>query len=180
MQDLNALSREQLIAMLQDAAKLWLAHDGLWFQAVEQAHGMESAVARDAEAWEKFSAIEARRIMRREGIEPGGRLEALARALQHRLYALLNVQETRLEEEEGRLIFRMNQCRVQSARQRKGLPDFPCKSVGIVEFSCFAAAVDPRIRTRCICCPPDDHPKEYFCAWEFTLDPSISPPPLGR
>ncbi|MFA5383931.1 MAG: DUF6125 family protein [Eubacteriales bacterium] len=28
------------------------------------------------------------------------------------------------------MIFRMNTCRVQAARKRKGMPEFPCKSVG--------------------------------------------------
>lgn len=64
----------------------------------------------------------------------------------------------------------MNDCRVQAARKRKNLPDFPCRPVGLVEYANFARAVDPRIRTRCIACPPDDHPEEYFCAWEFWLE----------
>ena len=72
----------------------------------------------------------------------------------HRLYARLNVQEV-TELSDRRAVFVMRDCRVQSARKRKGLPDFPCKSVGIVEYSEFARAVDPRIRTECIACPPD-------------------------
>jgi hypothetical protein len=38
-----------------------------------------------------------------------------------------------------------------------------------VEFTYFAEAIDPRIRTVCIGCPPDDHPEEWFCAWRFTI-----------
>ncbi|WP_369730633.1 DUF6125 family protein [Anaeromyxobacter sp. Fw109-5] len=36
----------------------------------------------------------------------------------------------------------------------------------------FARTVDPRIRTRCLACPPDDHPDELWCAWEFTIGSS--------
>lgn len=165
--DIDELSTEQLRATLQDAAKLWLAHDGLWFQAVERAHGMDDAIARDAEAWERFTVIEARRIMKRLGMEPGGGLDALARALDGRLYALLNRQQT--ERHGERLVFRMQSCRVQVARQRKGLSDFPCKPVGLVEYAGFARTIDARIHTRCLCCPPDEHPDDHFCAWEFTL-----------
>ena len=64
-------------------------------------------------------------------------------------------------------MFRMVDCRVQSARKRKGLPDFPCKSVGLVEYEWFAKTIDPRIETRCICCPPDAHPDDVWCEWEF-------------
>ena len=63
----------------------------------------------------------------------------------------------------------MLDCRVQSARKRRGLQDFPCKPVGISEYGLFAKTVDPRIETRCIICPPDNHPEDYYCAWEFTL-----------
>ena len=165
---LAQLSKEELIGLLDNAAKNWLAHDGLWFLAVEGAFGMDTAIELDAKAWEKFTVIEARRIMRIRGIEPGGGIPALREALQYRLYAYLNVQEI-LDVDERTVVFRMNECRVQDARQRDGRPDFPCKPVGLVEYSNFARTIDPRFRTRCIACPPDSHPDEYWCAWEFML-----------
>lgn len=165
---LASLSREELIRIVLDDAKLWLAHDGLWFQAVENVHGMEAAIDADREAWRRFTVIEAHRIMERIGIAPGGGIAALVECLKHRLYARLNLQEC-VEVTDTRAVFRMRDCRVQSARRRKGLPAFPCKSVGIVEYEEFARAVDPRIRTRCIACPPDTHPESFWCAWEFTL-----------
>jgi hypothetical protein len=160
---------------LRDAAKLWLAHDGLWFQAVEKTTGMQRAIALDAEAWGRFSPIEARRIMKRLGIRPGGGIDALVRCLAHRLYSHLNEQEV-LEQDQTRCRFRMRTCRVQEARKRKGLPDFPCREVGLVEYATFAATVDPRIRTRCVACPPDPHPDEWYCCWEFTLQPVLQEP----
>ncbi len=166
---LSSLSREELIQIIVDDAKNWLAHDGLWFQAVEKAHGMEMAIDADREAWRQFTVIEAKRIMERLGMKPGGGIPALLECLKHRLYARLNLQEA-LEVTADRAIFRMVDCRVQSARKRKGLPDFPCKTVGIVEYAGFARTIDPRINTRCIACPPDRHPEEYWCAWEFTLE----------
>ena len=69
-----------------------------------------------------------------------------------------------------KFIFRMNDCRVQAARKRDGRPDFPCKPVGIVEYEGFARAIDPRIKTRCVACPPDEHPDTFYCAWEFELE----------
>jgi len=161
-------SREELEGMLHDAALNWLAHDGLWFQAIEKKAGMDTAIELDAEAWSTFTVIEAKRIMKRHGIEPGGGLPALAKALGRRLYAFINEQEV-AEQTDTRLVFRMNRCRVQDARKRKGLTDFPCKPVGLIEYAGFARTIDPRIETRCVGCPPDDHPTDWFCAWEFTL-----------
>jgi len=165
---LRGMSREELIAIIVDDAKNWLAHDGLWFQAVEKMSGMEAAMDADREAWRYFTVIEAKRIMERLGMKPGGGIPALVTCLQHRLYARLNLQES-VEVTADRAVFRMLDCRVQSARKRKGLDDFPCKSVGIVEYAEFAKAIDPRITTKCLACPPDSHPEEFWCAWEFTL-----------
>ncbi len=172
---LRSLDKEELVRLLLDDAKNWLAHDGLWFQAIEAAHGMEAAIEADRAAWERFTVIEANRIMERLGMKPGGGIPALLEALQHRLYARLNVQEA-TEVSDRRVVFTMRDCRVQSARRRKGLPDFPCKSVGIVEYSGFARTIDPRLQTRCIACPPDGHPADAWCSWEFTLPAGAGAP----
>ncbi|HIJ86261.1 MAG TPA: hypothetical protein HPP97_01095 [Desulfuromonadales bacterium] len=166
---LSQLSREELIKIIIDDAKNWLAHDGVWFQAVEKQYGMDAAVAVDTEAWRSFTVIEAKRIMERLGMKPGGGIAALVECLKHRFYARINLQDV-VEQSDTRVVFRMLDCRVQSARKRKGLADHPCKSVGIVEYSEFAKAIDPRIQTRCLACPPDPHPEEFWCAWEFTLE----------
>lgn len=163
------LSKEELLELLTDAGKNWLAHDGLWFQAVENKFGLENAIELDKEAWKQFTQIEAKRIMKRLNIRPGGGIPTLIQALKFRFYAYINVQEV-TEATENRCVFRMVDCRVQAARKRKNLPDFPCKSVGIVEYSYFAKTIDSRIKTRCIACPPDPHPPDYYCCWEFTAE----------
>jgi len=166
--EINELSRDRLLLLLQNFAKNWLAHDGLWFQAVEKAHGLDEAMALDGDAWHRFSPVEAKRIKSFLALPDKGGLEALETALRFRMYAVLNKQQS--EFRDGRLRFYMNDCRVQRARKRKGLPDFPCKEVGKVEYSRFATTIDPRIKTRCIACPPDDHPETYYCGWEFWVE----------
>jgi len=161
-------SKEELIDLLEIGAKNWLAHDGLWFLAAEDAFDMDTAIELDRKAWEQFTVIEAKRIMRFLDLEPGGGIPALKKALGYRLYARINEQEI-IDVDERTIIFRMNDCRVQAARKRKGLPDFPCKPVGLVEYGNFARTIDPRFQTECVACPPDPHPEDYYCAWRFTL-----------
>lgn len=166
---LKDLDRTTLEGMLTDFAKNWLAHDGLWFQAVEQHADMGTAIELDKRAWEKFTVIEAKRIMARHNIPENGGLEALKKALGFRLYAVLNEQEIRNESDDS-FEFYMTSCRVQTARERKGMALFPCKSVGIVEYAGFAKTVDPRIETECIGCPPDPNAgQDFYCGWKFTL-----------
>jgi hypothetical protein len=168
MKEPKDLSKEELLELLADAAKNWLAHDGLWFLLVEQECGLKKAIELDKRAWEKFAVIEAKRIMQRLGIKPGGGIPALIEALGFRLYAHINEQEIS-EVTPTRCVFKMKTCRVQAARKKKGLPDFPCKPVGLVEYSKFAHTIDPRIKTKCLVCPPDEHPDDLWCAWEFYL-----------
>ena len=162
------MDRDELYRSLQLFAKNWLAHDGCWFLAAEERHGLDEAIRLDEEAWRRFAVAEARRIIKGFGVAPDGGLEALERALSLRMYAVINEQHVEWSEDRSRLRFFMDVCRVQETRRRKGLADFPCKSVGIIEFSGFAETIDPRIRTRCLHCPPDA-PEGKYCGWEFSL-----------
>lgn len=163
------LNREQALMLLESFAKRWIAHDGLWFQSIEKERGMDEAIHHDVEAWRKFTVVEAKRIKEFLQLPDNGGLDALERALNFRLYAFVNQQKIERPNSQT-LNFYMTACRVQSARQRQQLNDFPCKTVGEVEYSLFASTIDSRITTRCLTCPPDAHPSEFFCGWEFTLE----------
>ncbi len=164
----DSLSREDLLKLLDVYAKNWLAMDGSWFLALEETYGLEVAIDMDKRAWDRFAVAEAQRIMRTFDIPGEGGLKALEKAFGYRLYARINEQEVEWINEHT-LRFRMVNCSVQAARIRKGLPPFPCKQVGNIEFSKFAQTIDPRIQMRCIACPPDPFEHRY-CEWEYTLN----------
>jgi len=165
---LRSRSREELLALFDALSVNWLVNDGVWFQAVEETHDMSTAKVCNDRAWSGYSPFEARRIKKLLDLPEAGGLEALALALKFRLYAQIN-EQTFEWEDDGALVFRMVNCRVQAARKRKGLQDYPCKSGGLVEYNTFAATIDSRIETECIACPPDEHPEGWFCAWRFRL-----------
>lgn len=164
------MDKKELAALLDGASINWLANDGVWFQSVEFTNGMNDAKRCNDSCWAHFSPFEAWAIRRflDLGDQPG--LDGLKKALSFRIYARINVQSF---EDDGpdAFIFRMNDCRVQAARKAKNLDDYPCKSGGLVEYTYFARAIDPRIQTECIGCPPDDHPDAWYCAWRFSLKP---------
>ncbi len=164
----HQMSRDELLRALEMFAKNWLAHDGCWFLAAEEVLGMQAAIDLDTRAWERFAAAEAHRIMTTFHIPAQGGLQSLERALVLRMYSLINAQRVEWAEDGKSLRFFMDVCRVQETRRRKGLADFPCKSVGVVEFETFARTVDPRIRTTCLHCPPDTTGGKY-CGWEFSM-----------
>jgi hypothetical protein len=165
---LARMPRERLLELLDAVAVNWLANDGVWFQAVEFARGMTDAKRCNDSTWGHFSPFEAWSIKRYLKLPDQAGLAGLRQALQFRLYARVNSQSF-IEENPNSLILQMNDCRVQSARKRKGLQDYPCKSGGTVEYNYFARAMDARIQTECLGCPPDDHPEEWYCAWRFFI-----------
>lgn len=150
-------------------AKNWLVNDGVWFQTIEFAAGMNDAKRCNDSCWAQFSPVEAKSISNFLGLPENPGLEGLKKALGFRIYESINSQSI-VEETANSFVFQMNRCRVQDARKRKGLDDYPCKSAGLVEYAYFASAIDKRIRTECLGCPPDKHPEEWYCAWKFTME----------
>nr|WP_279343313.1 DUF6125 family protein [Fundidesulfovibrio terrae] len=161
------MSGEELENLLDALGKLWLAMDGVWFQAVEAQQGMDGAKAVNDACWTRFAPLEARRIKAVLGLPEEGGLDALEAAFRHRFSSRIN--EVAIDRDAESLTLRYVNCRVQSARRRKGLADYPCKSAGVAEFEGFARGVDPRIDTACLACPPGPLGEGEFCSWRFTL-----------
>lgn len=165
---LTDLSKEQLFELLNIYAKNWLAHDGCWFLSIEEKDGIEKAIEYDREAWRKFTVVEAKRLIEFLDLGQNSGIAGLAKALKFRLYSTLN--DDRVEIVDGNtLLYFVQTCRVQAARRNKGLADFPCQSVGIVEYNYFAKTIDSRFETKCLSCPPEIENNDYYCIWEFNI-----------
>lgn len=160
--------RQELQGLLDTLGKLWLGMDGVWFQAVEGFAGMDGAKRVNDACWTAFAPLEASRIKVVLGLPENGGLDALEAALKHRFSSRIN--EVVISREPTALTLRYTACRVQAARRRKGLMDYPCKSAGMEEFTGFARALDSRLRASCLACPPDPLPDSDFCSWRFTLE----------
>lgn len=165
---LMSLSKEELVELVGIYSRNMLAMDGVWFQSVERRFGMDEAMRHDAEAWARFTRTEARRIKKFLGLGDGRGLDGLEKALMLRFYANLN--DSRIDREDGALYFTCVRCTVQEKRAEKGMPLHPCKPVGIVEYSGFAEEIDPRIRCECVSCYPDVTDDGCRCKWKFTLE----------
>ena len=123
---LDKLSREDLLELIGIYAKNWLALDGVWFQSIERTEGMDAAMYHDGQAWERFTAIEAKRLKAFLGLGEHPGLEGLEKALSLRFYANLN--EATAEYADGALIYTMKKCRVQTARERRACPGTPARA----------------------------------------------------
>ena len=164
---LSQLSKDELIELIEIYSKNWLAMDGVWFQSVERRLGMDEAMYHDGEAWRRFTVIEAKRIKDFLKLSDNSGVEGLEKALKLRFYA--NINEDKIEIDGNTLTYTSVNCRVQRARERKGMPFHPCKSVGIIEYTEFAKIIDSRFTCECVSCYPDITDNDCCCKWRFTL-----------
>ena len=167
-EELEKLSREQLIELLLIDSKNLVAMDGVWFQSVEREQGMDCAMHHDEEIWKRYTRSEAKRIKQFLGLGERPGLEGLARALSYRMIDRANPSEVGYRD--GMLLYKILVCRVQEARTRKNMPLHPCKSAAVYEYGGFAEEIDDRIKCRCVSCYPDVTDESCSCAWEFWIE----------
>jgi hypothetical protein len=167
---LAGLGEERLGKLLDALSVSWLAADGVWFREVEDARGMHDAKRVNDSCWSRLGYYEAIRAKAALGLAEGGGLPALRAAFGARLISRINQWDI-VEETSDSFVFRMVKCRVQSSRTRQGLPPYPCQSGGTVEYTAFAAGIDPAIKVACVSCPPEITRDDCACAWRFTLPP---------
>ena len=167
---LMSYTKEELIELIEIYSKNWLAMYGVWFQSIEKKFGMDEAMSHDAEAWRRFTVIEARRIKKFLHLEEQAGVEGLAKALRLRFYA--NINQDAVEIDGNTVTYTAIDCRVQTARKRKGMPLHPCKSVGMIEYREFAKVIDSCFTCQCVSCYPDITDDTCCCKWRFTLEES--------
>ncbi|HDQ15555.1 MAG TPA: hypothetical protein ENN45_00675 [Bacteroidetes bacterium] len=145
---------------------MW-AVDGLYYLDIEERYGTGSATDIDEKVWEVMGKIEARKIKELFNIQ-GTDIPSLMKALSYSGWALdLEDKEIIVEKDKGTI--RNTKCRVQSTRLSKGLSEFGCKSVRFGYLKAFAKEINPNIVVTCKVCPPDEHPDNLWCKWEFKL-----------
>lgn len=166
MEHFGDLSQDELLKLIQVYVKYWLANDGCFFLTGDE---MLSNIAAelDVKSRKLSAASEARRLMKAFEIPPNSGLKALKKALRFRLYTAINRQKIEWVNI-NTLTLKMLECRIQKKRRERGLPDFPCKKLGLAGFREFAKTVDARIKVKSVSCPPDPV-GDSFCAWEFTM-----------
>lgn len=146
---------------------LWRV-DGLYFLGIEKKFGTEAATEVDAGVWEAMAEIEARSLQR---IFDGGEnpdVATIMYLLRRSSWALDQPLKT-IETSSKRAVLSVDRCRTQEARLSKGLEEFPCKKVRFGYLNRFAKTLNSNVKVNCLRCPPDKHPKDSWCKWEFTL-----------
>ena len=164
--ELKKLRKETLVELIQMYSRNWLTVDGLWFSGVEQKFGLDAALELDCRMWRIGSRIEAKRIREVLHLDEGG-LKSVLRAIHFMSWAASFGY--RVEESEDRALWTCTRCPPQENRLKAGLAEFPCRPTFEACFVNVCEVIDPSIQVTCLICPPDPHPEDLWCQWEFCV-----------
>jgi hypothetical protein len=145
---------------------LWRV-DGLYFLGIERKFGTGVATEIDAGVWEAMARIEAKILQKMFDIGEKPDVATIIGLLRKSSWAMDQPFKT-VEIGRKKTVLKIDRCRTQETRLSKGLEEFPCKKVRFCYLENFAKTLNPEVRVDCLVCPPDEHPKDSWCKWEFT------------
>ena len=145
---------------------MW-AVDGLYYLFIEEKFGTEEATEIDRKVWEVMGKIEARKLKSLLNLE-GNDIPTMIKALRHSGWAM-DLEDKEITVQKDHAIVRNVKCRVQNTRLKKGLVEFGCKPVRWGFLKSFAKEFNPKIEVVCNVCPPDKHPEDLWCEWDFKM-----------
>ena len=64
---------------------------------------------------------------------------------------------------------KVTNCHQQVRRLEDGLGEIACKPAGIAICETAARVINPAVNVTCLVCPPDEHPENVWCEWEFEI-----------
>ncbi|MGA2310054.1 MAG: DUF6125 family protein [Candidatus Bathyarchaeia archaeon] len=165
---LSSIPIERLVDYLfLQARNLWRV-DGLYFLGIEKKFGTEAATEIDAGVWEAMAGIEAKSLQKMFKVGENPDVAKILELLQKSSWALDQPFKT-TEISNEHAVLSVGRCRTQETRLSKGLGEFPCKKVRFGYLRNFVKTLNPKVEVKCQVCPPDKHPKDSWCKWEFTL-----------
>jgi len=146
---------------------LWRV-DGLYFLGIEKRFGTEAATEIDAGVWEAMAGIEAKTLAKTFRVGETPDVPTIMDLLRKSSWALDQPFKT-IEVNSKRAVLGVDRCRTQETRLSKGMKEFPCKKVRFGYLKGFAKSLNPNVKVNCLVCPPDKHPRDSWCKWEFVL-----------
>jgi hypothetical protein len=146
---------------------LWRV-DGLYFLGIEKKFGTEAATEIDASVWEAMAEMEAKSLQKMFDVGQNPDVPVIMDLLRKSSWALDQPFKT-VEINSRRAVLGIDRCRTQEARLSKALGEFPCKKVRFGYLRNFARTLNSNVKVTCLTCPPDKHPKDSWCKWEFSI-----------
>lgn len=142
--------------------------DGLWFRAVEDEFGFETAFALNQVVWKSGSYIHGKRLLKNLEVDPENPLKTLSdMLLADPLIYVHRPEITVLTNREA--VLSCPECSIQVARIAAGKGVYDGAPGCTLLYTTYAGLIDPRITVTCLGCGRNPDNPEYWCEWRFEL-----------
>ena len=129
---------------------------------------LKAATEIDSQVWQIMAKIEAKSLKKMFKTVENADVPTIMKLLQKSSWALDQPFKI-VEMNDKRAVLSVEKCRTQEARLKKDFGEFPCKTVRFGYLKNFANTLNSNADVNCLICPPDEHPSDLWCKWEFIL-----------
>jgi hypothetical protein len=163
---LSKFSKAQLIDFIDMLQKNWWNLQNNWILHINTEYGEEAAVKADGRCFSANAKVQMHRLKKMLGLKDD--LQSLIDAMVlSTIWANGDYDLSRIDERTFRI--KVTNCYQQVRRLEDGLGEFGCKPAGVAICEAAVKVIHPEASFKCLVCPPDQHPKDVWCEWEFRL-----------
>jgi hypothetical protein len=163
---LSTLSKDELLDFIDMFQKNWWNLQNNYILYINNEYGEEAAVKADAHCFPANAKVQMYRLSKMFGLKDD--LKSLRDAMiLSTIWANGDYEIQDLDVNRFRI--KVTNCYQQVRRLEDGIGEFACKPAGLAICEAAAEVINPKAQVKCIVCPPDDHPKDVWCEWEFEI-----------
>lgn len=162
------LSKERLADYIEMVHKNFWNLQGYYILELERRYGKNVAMEFDDIAFGRAAEVQVYRL--KKFFNLGDDMSALMKIFDFSEFCS-NIEYEFREVSDKRLIWRVTECPMQLARLKARLPEIACKLSAVPINEKIAKAINPKMKSICVMCPPDPHSEDRWCEFEFKIEP---------
>ncbi len=163
---LSRLSRDQLLDFIELVQKNFWNLQNNWMAYINNEYGEEAAVKGDSHCYGANAKVQMYRLRKMFDLKDD--LQSIMDAMILSTIWVNSEYEIR-KIDENRFGLKVTNCYQQVRRVEDGMGELGCKPAGLAICEAAIEVINPGAGVKCLFCPPDEHPDDAWCEWEFEL-----------
>ena len=166
MEILSKLSKDELLDFIDMLQKNWWNLQNNYILYINKKYGEEAAVKADGHCVPANARVQIYRLRKTFGLKDD--IQSLMNAMiLSTIWVNSDYEIWKIDEKRFRI--KVTNCYQQVRRLEDGMGEFGCKPAGLAISEAAAEVINPAFDVKCLVCPPDEHPDDVWCEWEFVL-----------
>lgn len=165
---LMRLTKSELVDYIEMVNRNWWSLQNHYIAEIERRYGLDIAMDFDRTCFTRAYEAQIHRMRRlfNFGDDISGFIDFndFSQAASNLEYEYREITPTSL-------VWRVTNCPMQERRLKDGQPEATCKEGAKYTNSVMAQLINPNMKSICRFCPPDPHPEDAWCEFEFRIEP---------